>query len=418
MWNIHGKKYDFTSFLDRHPGGKFILERTRGLPDITALFESYHAFSDIQHIEEIMKKYEIKDTTDTTDTSAVENTITTTIIPSSTPSLDRKDFSSYRELVKRVKTQFPKTIDIKANSIWITYNSVIFSLAAVFFYGCYFSDIAFTYKIICQIFYSICESSIQSNLMHEGSHFAISIYPEINILLSNFAHRIILWNLNVWFYHHVYNHHSYTGSENDPDDSLFQLEYTDTDTTIIQKHTLINIIHTFFPGQYTGQSLLYFVSPFTGKFHHMITPSPRMMYYNVLDIVFMVFKIYVLYHAGIIQGIIHFTILNTLYYINIIPNHSTYENKIDNKYVGKDWMKMQICNTGNFITENRWWTCLFGGINYQIEHHLFPNMCSIHYPAVSKIVQEYCKEQNIPYVNKSSLFEAYDSYKKFIYYSR
>ena len=98
MWNIRGKKYDFTSFIDRHPGGKFILERTRGLPDITALFESYHAFSDIEKIEETMKKYEIKDTTAT-----ISDTTTYTT-----------DFTSYRELVKRVRTKFPNSTDADA----------------------------------------------------------------------------------------------------------------------------------------------------------------------------------------------------------------------------------------------------------------------------------------------------------------
>jgi len=44
MWNIYGKKYNLLPFLDKDPGGKFILERTRGLEDITALFETYHAF--------------------------------------------------------------------------------------------------------------------------------------------------------------------------------------------------------------------------------------------------------------------------------------------------------------------------------------------------------------------------------------
>jgi linoleoyl-CoA desaturase len=77
---------------------------------------------------------------------------------------------------------------------------------------------------------------------------------------------------------------------------------------------------------------------------------------------------------------------------------------------------MQISNSGNFSTDNIWWTRIFGSINYQIEHHLFPNMSSIHYPVVSKIVKEYCMENNIQYVNKSSIYEAYLSFHKYITY--
>ena len=433
MWNIHGKKYDFTLFMDRHPGGKFILERTRDLPDITALFESYHAFSDMSKIEETMKKYEIQ--------ANVDSTVTTTTAPIPL------DFTSYRELAQRVKQQFSTHADIKkANSIWILYNSFTFILALFTFYGCYLSQLDSFYKFLCQMIYSLCESSIQFNLLHEGSHFAISVSPEINRQISTFAHRLIMWNINAWFYHHIYYHHSYTGLENDPDEKLYcsfrtwgtsdkldmeilnTLEVSDshdlTDMYIrfllfpswfFRKITFVNLFYLVFPGQQTGLGFLYFLIPFTGKYHYADEPFPKIQYYDILDVLWFGFKLYVIYRAGWIQGVLHFSIVNFLYYVNIFPNHSTYESKIENKYTGKDWAIMQISNSGNFLTDYRIWTCMFGGINYQIEHHLFPNMCSIHYPHVSQIVQKYCKEKNIPYSNKPTLWEAYLSFRKYVY---
>jgi len=45
-----------------------------------------------------------------------------------------------------------------------------------------------------------------------------------------------------------------------------------------------------------------------------------------------------------------------------------------------------------------WWLCqLNGGLNYQIEHHLFPGMNHCHYPTIAPIVRQFCKEKNIPY---------------------
>ena len=38
-----------------------------------------------------------------------------------------------------------------------------------------------------------------------------------------------------------------------------------------------------------------------------------------------------------------------------------------------------------------------GGLNFQIEHHLFPDVCHVHYPAISKMVQQTVKEFNLPY---------------------
>ena len=44
-WTLYAIKYDLTEFIDKHPGGKDSLVKTRDMGDVTALFESYHAFS-------------------------------------------------------------------------------------------------------------------------------------------------------------------------------------------------------------------------------------------------------------------------------------------------------------------------------------------------------------------------------------
>jgi linoleoyl-CoA desaturase len=41
---------------------------------------------------------------------------------------------------------------------------------------------------------------------------------------------------------------------------------------------------------------------------------------------------------------------------------------------------------------------LVGGLNFQIEHHLFPKISHIHYPALSEIVRKACAEYGIPYL--------------------
>jgi linoleoyl-CoA desaturase len=49
-------------------------------------------------------------------------------------------------------------------------------------------------------------------------------------------------------------------------------------------------------------------------------------------------------------------------------------------------------------------------LNYQIEHHLFPRVSHVHYPAISKIVQEKCKEFNLPYNQYTTMSEALASH--------
>jgi linoleoyl-CoA desaturase len=61
------------------------------------------------------------------------------------------------------------------------------------------------------------------------------------------------------------------------------------------------------------------------------------------------------------------------------------------------WAVHQVETTVNFAPGNLLLTWLIGGLNFQIEHHLFPRLCHVHYPAVSQIVQETCREFGLAY---------------------
>jgi linoleoyl-CoA desaturase len=69
------------------------------------------------------------------------------------------------------------------------------------------------------------------------------------------------------------------------------------------------------------------------------------------------------------------------------------ENQIE-----ADWAIHQLQTTANFATQNRVMTWLLGGLNFQIEHHLFPTVSHIHYPAISKIIKQLCEEYGIRYI--------------------
>jgi linoleoyl-CoA desaturase len=88
------------------------------------------------------------------------------------------------------------------------------------------------------------------------------------------------------------------------------------------------------------------------------------------------------------------------------------ENMID-----EHWMIHEMVTTNNFARGNKALCWFVGGLNFQIEHHLFPKVCSIHYPAISPIVEQTAKEFNIPYNHHETFFEAvashYRTLKKF-----
>jgi linoleoyl-CoA desaturase len=61
------------------------------------------------------------------------------------------------------------------------------------------------------------------------------------------------------------------------------------------------------------------------------------------------------------------------------------------------WAIHQLRTTTNFARENRLFSWYVGGLNYQVEHHLFPGICHVHYREISKIVEQTTSEYGIPY---------------------
>jgi len=70
---------------------------------------------------------------------------------------------------------------------------------------------------------------------------------------------------------------------------------------------------------------------------------------------------------------------------------------IDDKMIETEWAVHQIKTTANFAPHNKFISWAVGGLNYQIEHHLFPRVSHIHYPALSKIVRDHCQKFKLPY---------------------
>ncbi len=75
-----------------------------------------------------------------------------------------------------------------------------------------------------------------------------------------------------------------------------------------------------------------------------------------------------------------------------------------------DWASHEMATTANFAPANRFLSWYVGGLNYQIEHHLFPKVCSQHYPALSVIVREVAQRHGLPYHSHRTFFSAVRSH--------
>jgi linoleoyl-CoA desaturase len=85
-----------------------------------------------------------------------------------------------------------------------------------------------------------------------------------------------------------------------------------------------------------------------------------------------------------------------------LPNESgTVENA---------WAIHQMNTTVNFAHHNKFLTWYIGGLNYQVEHHLFPSICHIHYPEIAPIVKATAEQYGIPYLENRTFWDALSSH--------
>ena len=113
--------------------------------------------------------------------------------------------------------------------------------------------------------------------------------------------------------------------------------------------------------------------------------------------------------AGFLLGI-------TFYLAHCVENSFEFPLPNNNE-IKNGWARHQMETTSNFAMRNRFITWFCGGLNYQVEHHLFPEICSIHYEKISLIVQQVATEYKVPYKYYEGLMPAirshYNVLKKF-----
>ncbi len=69
----------------------------------------------------------------------------------------------------------------------------------------------------------------------------------------------------------------------------------------------------------------------------------------------------------------------------------------DGSRIETSWAEHQVLTTVDFARGNRLVSWFTGGLNFQIEHHLFPKVCHIHYPALAAVVEGTCRDFGLPY---------------------
>jgi linoleoyl-CoA desaturase len=82
--------------------------------------------------------------------------------------------------------------------------------------------------------------------------------------------------------------------------------------------------------------------------------------------------------------------------------------------IDDEWAGHEMRTTADFATDNPVANWFCGGLNFQVEHHLFPSLCHTMYPEISPIVQRTAKEFGIPYNLHATYVEALASHYRFL----
>ena len=99
-------------------------------------------------------------------------------------------------------------------------------------------------------------------------------------------------------------------------------------------------------------------------------------------------------------------ILGVIFQTAHVVTTSEYPLPDENGLMKENWVVHQLLTTSDFSPGNRVLSWLIGGLNYQVEHHLFPNISHVHYRNISRLVRTTAHKHGLPYHVQSGFFKA------------
>lgn len=99
---------------------------------------------------------------------------------------------------------------------------------------------------------------------------------------------------------------------------------------------------------------------------------------------------------------------------HVVPT-SSFPLPDESGHVDSDWAVNQLVNTANFAPKAKIFSWYVGGLNYQVEHHLFPNICHIHYSKIAPIVKQTAEEFKLPYHSYKTFASALGGHARMLY---
>ncbi|MBD0724027.1 acyl-CoA desaturase [Flavobacterium sp. L1I52] len=330
----------------------------------------------------------------------------------------------FRTLNSRVNNYFKENNISKAGNWKLHVKAVIlFTVFLVPYFLILTLNMPFWVHLLLTIVMGIGMAGLGMNVMHDGNHGSYSNKKWVNKIMGGTIY-VLAGNVYNWQVQHNVLHHTYTNIPGHDED---------LEAGRIIRFTKSAKWHRFHRFQHYYSVFLYGLLTFnwalTTDFKQMRNyikrklsygepKSPKILWTTLIitKIIYAIIWIVLPIIIGIVWWkvligffVMHYTaglILSIVFQLAHVVEEA--ENPSPNELgeMENTWAIHQLFTTTNFAPKNwlvNWYT---GGLNHQIEHHIFPNISHIHYGKIAKIVRETAQECNLPYYEYKTMRSA------------
>lgn len=273
------------------------------------------------------------------------------------------------------------------------------------------------------LLFGVHQALISVNIAHDAIHGSYTSSPRLNALLGYLAYDCIGLSSYIWSQTHNKEHHTFTNIAGaDPD---------------IHKPGLLRLSphDPYYPVHRWQHWYIWFLYSLVGlnwvlyaDYHHMWEERNKVSKKDLA--LFFLFKainltwvlvIPLLYFPmawwEVLMGYILFQIaggvtVSVIFQLAHVVEDVAFPLPDKEGVIPTTWGAHEMHTTSNFATHNPFVTHFVGGLNFQVEHHLFPKISHCHYPAISAIVKENAAKYGLPYYEQPSTFAAICSHAR------
>ncbi|TXD81838.1 acyl-CoA desaturase [Subsaximicrobium wynnwilliamsii] len=351
-----------------------------------------------------------------------------------TLSFSRADSAKFfRTLNKRVNNYF-KENNIKRTGNWKLWlkTIIMFTIFLLPYLLILTLDIPGWLQLLLTVVMGIGMAGVGMNVMHDGNHGAFSNKDWVNRLMGSSIY-ILAGNVYNWKVQHNVLHHTYTNIHgHDEDLEAGRILRFSEHTKWAKHHKFQHYYSVLLYGlltinwaittdwqqmtRYMKRKLSY------GKMPSPIANWSKLVISKIIYVsLWIVLPMLVLDAAWwkILLGffIMHYVaglILSVVFQLAHVMDEAEMPLPAENGTMKNTWAIHQLETTINFGAKSKiinWYT---GGLNHQVEHHIFPNISHIHYGKIAKIVKETAQEFNLPYKEYETTRKAIVAHFKFL----